>query len=86
MRILERVSQREENKNAERLSELPARCTQLQHLETHWILFYILPRHATVDAKVDGVGQEDAGVDEHRDCVCDVVVDKVEAHAGIKSL
>ena len=46
----------------------------------------VLPRHATVDTKVDGVGQEDARVDEHRDCVCDVVVDKVEAHAGIKSL
>ena len=45
-----------------------------------------LLRHTTVDAKVDGVGQEYAGVDEHRDCVCDVVVDKVEAHAGIKSL
>ena len=41
------------------------------------------PGHATVDAKVDGVREEDASVDEHGHRVGQVVVNEVQVHAGI---
>ena len=44
---------------------------------------FVAPGHATVDAKVDGVGEEDAGVDEHGHRVGQLVVDEVQVHAGI---
>ena len=40
------------------------------------------PGHAAVDAKVDGVGEEDAGVDEHGHRVGQLVVYEVQVHAG----
>ena len=41
------------------------------------------PGHAAVDAKVDGVGEEDAGVDEHGHRIGQLVVYEVQVHAGI---
>ena len=43
---------------------------------------FVAPGHATVDAKVDGVGEEDAGVDEHGHRVGQLVVNEVHPHAG----
>ena len=43
---------------------------------------FVAPGHATVDAKVDGVGEEDAGVDEHCHRVGQLVVNEVQVHAG----
>jgi len=42
-----------------------------------------LPGHAAVDAKVDGVGEEDAGVDEHGHRVGQLVVYEVQVHARV---
>ena len=39
------------------------------------------PGHSTVDAEVDGVGEEDAGVDQHGHGVGQGVVDEVQVHA-----
>ena len=44
---------------------------------------FVAPGHATVDAKVDGVGEEDAGVDEHGHRVGQLVVYEVQVHAEI---
>ena len=50
---------------------------------TNYTRIWVPPGHATVDAEVDGVGEEDAGVDEHGHRVGQLVVDEVQVHAGI---
>ena len=46
------------------------------------LLPQLSPGHSAVDAEVDGVGEEDAGVDQHGHGVGQGVVDEVKVHAG----
>ena len=77
MGVLEGIPQWGEDQNAESLPELPG---------TRIVIKYHFaskpPGHAAVDAKVDGVGEEDAGVDEHGHRVGQLVVYEVQVHAG----
>ena len=42
-----------------------------------------VPGHATVDAEVDGVAEEDGRVDEHGDGVGQLVVHEVQIHGAV---
>ena len=58
-------------------------CGKLTFLKSYRDVILVPPGHATVDAKVDGVGEEDAGVDEHGHSVGQLIVNEVQVHAGI---
>ena len=58
-------------------------CGKLAFFKSYKDVTLVPPGHATVDAKVDGVGEEDAGVDEHGHSVGQLIVNEVQVHAGI---
>ena len=81
MGVLEGIPQWGEDQNAESLPELPGTRSGIKYDQV--LQNQNPPGHAAVDAKVDGVGEEDAGVDEHGHRVGQLVVYEVQVHAEI---